>query len=53
MGFYACNVFNYFIEEKNLLKILILLDKKKLKDPRVWSTIDNTAATCKNFLSCF
>jgi glycosyltransferase involved in cell wall biosynthesis len=38
---------------KKFIKKINLLDKKKLRDPRVWSTIDNTAPHVKIFSHAF
>ena len=46
-------IFLTIYKRKKFIKNINILDKKKLNDPRVWSTIDNTAPHVKVFSYAF
>ena len=50
---FMLGIFLTVYRREKFIKNLNILDKKKLKDPRIWSTIDNTAPHVKVFSHTF
>ncbi len=50
---FLLGIFLTIYKRKKFIKNINILDKKKLNDPRVWSTIDNTAPHVKVFSYAF